>query len=339
MILRVALDRERPALDRVGEHHRRPVVVGGLVGVDQLAEVVPAEVPEAGAQLGVVELGHQPRELRVGAGQALPQLGPVRAQQPLVLLVRHLVDAAAERLAARPGEEPVEQAPVLDRDHLPACRLEHPCQPAEGDVRHDAVERLPVQVDDPEHLAEMSDPGVGDRLPDGALVELGVAEQRDLAAHRRRLEPVVLEVTARDRAPHRRRRADPDRAGRVVDRVRVLGPARVALQAAELAQRLEIGLIELPEQIVDRVQDRRGVRLDGHTVLGAQLREPERGHQAHHRGARGLVTADLYARAGLAHAVGVVHDRRGEPQHAALDDAQDVEVRSRERRRRLRRGL
>ena len=49
--------------------------------------------------------------------------------------------------------------------------------PAGGDVGHDAVERLAVEVDDPQHLAEARDHRVDERLPDRALVELGVAER------------------------------------------------------------------------------------------------------------------------------------------------------------------
>ena len=80
----------------------------------------------------------------------------------------------------------------------------------------------------------------------------------------RRLEAVVLEVAARHRAPDRRRRADADGAGGVVDRVRVLRPARVALEPAERAQRLEVGLLEPAQQVVDRVQHGRRVRLHRH---------------------------------------------------------------------------
>ena len=67
------------------------------------------------------------------------------------------------------------------------------CQPAasniaadaaDRDIRHDPVERLPVDVDDPQHLAELRDQRVDDRLPDRALVELGVADERDLAPPR-----------------------------------------------------------------------------------------------------------------------------------------------------------
>ena len=233
-------------------------------------------------------------ELGASAGKALAQFLRLGAQQALVLLVRHLVDASPQRLAALPLEQAVEPPPVLDGDHLPAGRLEHPGQAAERDVGHHAVERLAVQVNHPEHLAEARDPGVGDRLPDGPLVELGVAEQRDLAAARGRLEAVVLEVAARHGAPDRRRRADADGARGVVHRVGVLRAARVALKPTERAQRLEVGLLEPAEQVVDRVQHGRGMRLHRDLVLGAQLGEPQRRHQAHHRGARRLVAADLH---------------------------------------------
>ena len=159
----------------------------------------------------------------------------------------------------------------------------------------------------------------------GALVELGVAEQRDLAAADRDVE-VARDVAVRDRAPDRRRRPDPDRAGRVVDRVGVLRPRRVGLQPAELAQRLEVARLQAPEQVVDRVQHRRGVRLDRHAVGRLEEREPQRGHQRHHRRARGLVAADLDARAVRAHVVGVVDDRRRQPQHAPLHAVEDGEL-------------
>ena len=204
----MALGRQPPALDRVGEHDARAVAhgVGGAEGGDQRREVVAAEVAERGQQLGVVARQHVDLE-------PLAQLAGVRAQQPLVLLVRHRVDARAQRLEA------LQPRPVLDHLDVPAGRLEHRRQPARGDVRHHAVERLAVEVDDPHHLAELGHHRVGDRLPDRALVELGVADQRDLAAADRDVE-VAGDVAVRERAPDRRRRADADRAGRVVDRVR-----------------------------------------------------------------------------------------------------------------------
>ena len=338
VVLRVALDRQRPSLDRVGEDHGRPVVLHVAVRLDQLADVVAAEVAEGRAQLDVAQLIGERGELGAAPREALAQLRRLGAQQALVLLVRHLVDAAPQGVPARALEQTLEPSPVLDGDHLPAGRLEHPGQAAERDVRHHAVERLPVQVHHPEHLAEARDPRVSDRFPDRALVELGVAEQRDLATARGGLEAVVLEIAARHGPPDRRRRADADRARGVVDRVRVLRPARVALEPAERAQRLEVRLLEPAQQVVDRVQHGRRVRLHRHLVLRAQLGEPERRHQAHHRGARGLVAADLHPGAVLTHPVRVVDDRGGEPEHPPLYGLECLEVRRRERWRRRARG-
>ena len=136
---------------------------------------------------------------------------------------------------------------------------------------------------------------IDERLPDGALVELGVADERDVAAALRHVE-VAGDVAVRDRAPERRRRADADRAGREVDDARILGAARIALQPAELAQRRQVAAVERAEQVVDRVQHGRGVRLDRDAVGRAQVLEVERRHDADHRGRRRLVAADLDAR-------------------------------------------
>ena len=316
----MALGRQRPALDRVGEDDARPVAHGKrlAVAVDQRAEVVAAEIAERRQQRGVVEIAGVELE-------PLAQLARGRAQQPLVLLVGHQVDAPAQLRARR------EPRPVLDHHAVPAGRLEHRLQPARRDVGHDAVERLAVEVDDPHDLAELAHHRVGDRLPAGALVELGVADQRDLASAGRHVE-VTRDVALRDRAPDRSRRAEPDRAGRVVDGVRVLGARRVGLQSAELAQRGQVGAVEPPEHVVERVQDGRRVRLDADAVGRLEHAEPERGHQRDHRRARRLVAADLDARRRLAHAVGVVDDRRREPQHAALHLVEDLEVELRLRR-------
>ncbi len=311
---RMTLGRQRPALDRVGEHDARPVAhgVGLAVAVEQRAEVVAAEVAEGRQQRRVVE------PARVDL-QPLAQLGRRRAQQPLVLLVRHQVDAPAQL-----GQRRQPRA-VLDHHAVPAGRLEHRLQAPRGDVGHDAVERLAVEVDDPHDLAEPAHHGVGDRLPARALVELGVADQRDLPPADGHVE-VPGHVAVRERAPDRRGRAEPDRARRVVDRVGVLRARRVGLQPAELPQRGQVVAVEPSEQVVDRVQDRRRVRLDAHPVRRLEHAEPQRGHQRHHRRARRLVPADLHARPVRAHAVGVVHDRCREPQHAALDLVEDLEV-------------
>jgi hypothetical protein len=245
-----------------------------------------AEVTDRPRQLGIIEIADQLLQLAApaaGTGKALADLAGVAAQQALVLLVRHAVDASAQRLAALALEQLAEKATVLDHDRLPPRRLEHRLDPPRRDVGDDPVEGLTVQVDDPHQLAERGDHRIDQRLPDRPLVELGVADQGHLAAGARRLE-VIDDVAVGDRAPDRRGGADTDRAGGEVDRVGVLDPARVALQALEGAQLGEIGGIEAAEEVVDRVQDGRRVRLDRDAVGGIQVPETKRGHDLDHRG-------------------------------------------------------
>ena len=101
------------------------------------------------------------------------------------------------------------------------------------------------------------------------------------------------DVAMGQRAPDRRGGPDPDAPGRVVDGVGVLRAARIGLKAAVLAQARQVRRVQAAEQEVDRVQDRRGVRLDRHAVGRLEVREPQRGHERDHRRARGLVAADL----------------------------------------------
>jgi Lrp/AsnC family transcriptional regulator, leucine-responsive regulatory protein len=327
---RVALRREPPRLDRVGEDHRRPLRLGVRGGerVEQRGEVVAAEVAHRAQQLVVRGVRDQLRDVAAAAArprQPLAQLGRVAAQQPLVLLVRHAVDPPAQRAAAVAGEQRLQPAPVLDGLRLPAGRREHVVDPAGGDVGHDPVERLPVEVDDPQHLAEPRHHRVDQGLPDRALVQLRVAEQRDPPAALRHRE-VPGHVAVGDGAPDRGGRADADRPGGEVGGHRVLQPRRVALQPAELAQRRQVPLVERAEEVLDRVQHGRGVRLHRHAVGRPQVGEIERGHDRRDRRRRRLVPADLHARRRRADLVGVVRDRRGQPQDAVLDGLQRGEI-------------
>ena len=290
---------------------------------------MPAEVADGCRKGGVVQIGDEPGERLVLARQPAAQLVRGAAEQPLVLGVGHGVDPLPQRFPARPGEQLGEQPAVLQRDDLPARRGEHAAQPVGRHQRDHAVQRLPVHVDDPDDLAELGHARVDDGLPDGALVELGVTEQRVLAARGIDAVPafeVPAQVTAGHRPPDRGGRADADRSRGVVHRIGVLDPARIALQAAERPQRGQVGLIELAEQVVDRVQHGRGVRLDRHPVLGAQVPEPQRGHDRDHRRGRRLMTADLQAPRIRPDPVRVVDDRRGQPEHLTLDLGQRGEA-------------
>lgn len=327
MVLRVALAVQAAPLDGVGEDHGRAGVVDRRVGVEEGAEVVAAEVAHRAVQGVVVEGGDEPFQGLAGgagAGQAVPQLGGGAAQQALVLRVAHGVQAGAQGLAARSGEEFGELLAVLEGEDLPAGRLEHAGEAFGGEGGDDAVQGLAVEVDDPDDLAEPGDHRVLDRLPAGALVEFGVAEEGVLASGAGAGE-AALDVAAGEGAPDRGGGADADGAGGVVDRVGVLGAARVALEAAEGAEGREGLGGEFAEEVVDGVQGRGGVRLDRDPVVGGQFVEPERRHDRHHRGAGGLVAADLQSRGVRADTVGVVDGGGGEPEHALLDLAEGGE--------------
>ena len=298
MVGGMALGGQSPGFDREGEDHRRSIHhrVGLGQSLEQQAEIVAAEITDRGHQLLIVDIGEHVPD--VGAvrpfGEPLADLGRRGPQHPLILLVGHGVDAPAQRGPAVALVQLGQAAPVLDRDHVPAGRLEHRRQPSRRDVGHHAIKRLAVEVDDPQDLPELGHQRVYQRLPARAFVELGVADQRDLAPAPRDLE-VPGHVAVRHCAPDRRRGPDPDRAGGEIGGNRVLEPAGIALQAAELAQGGEVALVQVPEQVLDRVQDGGGVGLDRDPVGVAQVLEVERGHDRDHGGRGGLVAAHLHS--------------------------------------------
>ncbi len=196
----MALGGQAPGLDRVGEDHRRAIGDGVRLGEggEQLGDVVASEVADRALQLGVLEVGDQGGHLAgavAATRQALAQLAGVGAQEALVLLVRHRVDALAERGAAVALEQRLQAAAVLDGDRVPARGLEHRGDAPGGDVRHDAVERLAVEVHDPEHLARGAAPP-GPRSPPS-----------------RRPRPARRRPSARSGGHHAAPRSAPPRSG------------------------------------------------------------------------------------------------------------------------------
>ena len=297
VVLRMALGRQPVALEGVGQDHRRAGVVDLPERFPQRGQVVAAEVADRCRQGGVGHVGDQRGDVcgpRAVVGQRGADVGWRPAQQPLVFGVGHLVDAVAQRAAAGAAEQLLQQPAVLDGEHLPAGGGEHALQPGSAHCRQDAVQGLPVEVDDPHHFAELGHHRVEYRLPDGALVEFGVPDQRPLPAGVAGAE-LGADVPAGDRAPDRCRRADADAAGRVVRGDRVFEAARVGLQSAELPQRSQVLRVKLAEQVLQCVQHRGGVRLDADAVLGGELLQPQRRHDRHDGRAGGLVTADLQA--------------------------------------------
>ncbi len=208
---------------------------------------------------------------------------------------------------------------------MPAGRAELLLPLRDPDAGHHAVQRLPVDVDDPQHVAQAVGRRVGHRFPDVALVQLGVADQRDEPAARPRSE-VRVDIPPCGGGKQRRGGAEADRPGREVHAVRVLGPAGVGLQAAERSQGRQVGPVQVAQQVLDGVVHRRGVRLHAHPVRGVQVGKVERRHHRDQTRARGLMPANLDPVARLPVVVRRVHDPRREPEHSLLDLLQDGRV-------------
>ena len=197
VVLRPAGDLEAVALDRVGEDHRRPV--GRLARLPQRAEhvreVVAAEVAHERRHLAAVGVEQPLAARRAPSPSSAVEhassrtTSSRRAEERLVLLVRHLVDPAPQQVAAVARVRLAQPAPVLELDHVPAVRARTapPARPrgCPGMTRSsDCRLRSTIQST----FAEPARQRLGERLPDVPLVELGVAEQRDEAAARRGAE-------------------------------------------------------------------------------------------------------------------------------------------------------
>ena len=122
---------------------------------------------------------------------------------------------------------------------------------------HDRVEALAVVVDDPPGVAQPVFPAFEQRLEDVALVELGIADQRDHPAVRAILpQPCACTIILHEARKEGLRRAKADRAGGEIDVVEVLGARGIGLRAAEPAKVLQLVARLVAEQVLDGVEDR-----------------------------------------------------------------------------------
>jgi len=160
--------------------------------------------------------------------------------------VGHVVDPGrAARPPARAGvNSSSRQAPVTSRSAPCQPALANiPLQPDGRDRGHDPVKRLPVQVNHPDEPRQARRPaGIADRLPHRAPRPARRHDEQRVTGGRWPAPPKrCLGCTGGLIAPQTGRFAPmPHRAGGVVDRIGVLRPARVALQAAEGAQRRQV---------------------------------------------------------------------------------------------------
>src|SRR4029079_6034293 len=136
-----------------------------------------------------------------------------------------------------PVERRLKALAVAQLDDTPAAAPENLVEALEHPVGAGRVEALAVVVDDPPQVADVVLGALDDRLVDIAFVELGVADQRNEAAAVGLVDRAVRAQIILDQAGEERDcDAEPDRSGRKVDRDPVLGPARIALGAAEAAE-------------------------------------------------------------------------------------------------------
>ena len=331
MIVLVAGERQALALDGVGDEAGRLVVLDALESVEHGLHVVAGEVGHQPVQRGIVVLVEDAADAGIlveVARQRLAPAGAAHVDQCRVERVRAVVDPLPQVLAVGLGERRLQELAVLQGDDPPAHQLEHLADAAEQPVVDHAVEALTIVVDHPPEVSDVVLPALEQRLEDVALVELGIADQRHHAPGRPLAVAQFLQphIVLHQRGEQRHGDAQPHRARREIDVVDILGARGIGLRAAQRAEALELVARLVAEQVLDGVEHRRGVRLHRHPILRPQHREIERRHHRGERGARGLVAADLQPVAVGPQVVGVVNGPGAQPQHLALQLAEQPQT-------------
>ena len=117
--------------------------------------------------------------------QALAPGRTALEHQRRIELVRAAIDPLPQHLAAGLGEGGLLQRAVFEHHDVPAEIAEQVFVALPQAFAHHGIEALPVVIDDPPAIAQALLPAFEHRLENIALVELGVAEERDHAAFRR----------------------------------------------------------------------------------------------------------------------------------------------------------
>src|ERR1700674_2198952 len=139
--------------------------------------------------------------------------------------------------------------PVLGLDDGPAIGSKHAFKLPNPYAWNNSVQRLPVQVHDPDQAIDLLKQGFTHRLPDRPFVKLGVADHCDEPAAGR-VAGSGCDESGREGCEVGSHGPKSDRAGREIHAIRVLGPARVGLQSVKSTQLLQLLLVKVAE-IVD----------------------------------------------------------------------------------------
>jgi hypothetical protein len=291
---------------------------------------VPPQVGEQRGDLRVAQpLEARGRLRRRAVAEGLPGGRRRQPEKGVVLEVLHRLEPAAEPGTAGLGEHALEPPAEAKRHDVPAEGVEEAPELLAPVIAHDAVQALAVQVDDDDVAGEVGHRLLGPGLPHAPLVQLGVADERDVPRalgrawlawirHPRPPEPVV-EVSVHQRREGGRHRTQAHRAHREVEPVGVLRSARVGLEATERPVRAKTLGRQEPPQDLDRVENRRRGGLDRDAIARPQdLEEERREKRERRRGAR-LVAAHALRRRIGSPAVRVVDRVGGEPEQSVLD--------------------
>ena len=305
-------------------------MLDGAEGLRQRRQIVAAEIVHQPRQFVVGALLDQGCDRSLIADLVIQALAPGRAaleHQRGIERVWTGIDPCLELVAARLAECRLLQRAVFHDHHIPAKVAEQLLIAFPQPFAHHGVEALPVVIDDPPAITDALLPAIEDRLEDIAFVELGVTDECDHAALRLVLRPVMrAHIILHQRREQRLRDAQADRAGGEIDIVHVLGARRITLRAFVAAEILQLLARLLAEQVLNGVEDRRGMRLDRDAILRAQHVEIERGHDGGERGGRGLMAADLQPVDILTNMIGIVDRPAREPEHLLFQLGQDIDM-------------
>ena len=319
------------ALDRVADEAHRPVMrARSFEGFKQAGQIVAAEIAHQGRQLVVGPTFEQRRDLALVA-QLLQQPTAERRAAPeregRVELVGACLDPGTQPFATGFAEGGLLQAAVTQHDHVPAEVAEDGLEPGPQSLAYHRVQALAVVVHHPPGVAQPVLPALQERLEDVALVHLGIADQGNHLAFRPSPVPApAMQVVLHQRREQRLRDAQAHGARGEVHVVRVLGAGRVRLHAAPAAEALQLLERLVAEQVLDRMEDRAGVRLDRDPILGPERMQVQRAHDRCDRGAGRLVAADLQPVPGVTEMVGVVDRPGSQPQDFTLEGGQHGQV-------------
>lgn len=250
MIVLVTGKRRAPALDRIGQEDRRPVVVNAVERIGQRRQAMAAEIVHEVSQFGIGTPLDQRRHAALVADlveQSAPPGGPALEGQCGIKLVRAGVDPVLQARSTRLGERRVLQRAVFDDHDIPAEGLENSLDTLPQTFAHHAVKALAIVVDDPPGIAQVMLPAFLQALVDIAFIQLGITDQGNHPPERTLLRPGSGgDVILYHRRKGRHADAEADRTGGEIDIVDILGAARIGLRTAETTKFSSLSRVWLP---------------------------------------------------------------------------------------------